>query len=189
MCEYCEEVAKIYQLDINRLLEDLAKQKWKEKEPRPLTDTEKRHLCLSLLGYNALGIAIKEEEDGIWYSENKERRSRNIKTSMSRTINSYVKDLIYTSNDDDMKQELNESNGVLPTWIRILSFLLQNNYKKERAIPEHEIKGNYLLVEVPYEAQVELKNIADLIKTVNQKFGQGSLKIKEVYQRENNDNE
>ncbi len=128
LCSYCLEVEKVLDIDIQRLLKALDQQKGRE-----LSDQEQRYLCLSLLGNEPMDIARLDYYDMCSYGvrkdnpdlttaeleiavqeELKKKASQNIRPLLSKTINSYVKNLMGVTE--------------MPSWSNVMYFLKQNGY-------------------------------------------------------------
>jgi hypothetical protein len=128
LCSDCLEVEKVLDIDIQRLLKALGQQKGRE-----LSDQEQRYLCLSLLGNEPMDIARLDYYKMCSYGvitdnpaltpaqleiavqeELKKKASQNIRPLLSKTINSFVKNLMGVTE--------------MPSWSKVMYFLRQNGY-------------------------------------------------------------
>ena len=128
LCSDCLEVEKVLDIDIQCLLKALGQQKGRE-----LSDKEQRYLCLSLLGTEPMDIARLDYYDMCSYGvrtdnpaltpaeleiavqeELKKKASQDIRPFLSKTINSFVKNLMGVTE--------------MPSWSKVIYFLRQNGY-------------------------------------------------------------
>lgn len=193
LCPECRKVETNLEIDIKRLLEDLAIYKGKE-----LTEQQKQYLCLSMLGYEPIDIAKKEKYQHYYNqrkSENKnlsekeinelvkqdiKDRARNISNFLSESVNQYIIDLI-TELDDSL------SFNTRPPWLKIICLLIAKGYKK-KSEPIQKPSNRKMIV-IESDNETDLQKIIELIEFINQKFGHGSLKFENIESEEDEDNE
>jgi hypothetical protein len=194
LCQECVEVENILDIDIKRLLQDLAAKKRKE-----LTGQEKLYLCLSLCGHEPIDIAKKENYQNFYNkrrSENKKLteekihklvdrdikdRARDISNYMTKTINRYIIDLMKDIDASVSDEEPRKS------WAKIICFLRVNGYKRN-FLPSQE-QTERKQIEIKYKDVMRLKNVVELLVIFLEKSGNSSLRIKEIEQEENEDYE
>jgi hypothetical protein len=195
LCQECIEVENLLEIDIKRLLKDLATY----KRGRELTDLQKRYLCLSFLGNEPIDIARIENYQRLYVERKSENprsteetvnnlveqdirdRARDISTFLSKNINQYILGLLEKI-DNSISDETPR-----PSWLKILCCLKANGYKKVAASSQKPSSRKRIVIES--EDENNLQNIIELIKMVNQKFGNGSLSIEEIQSEGDEDNE
>ncbi len=195
LCQECIEVENLLEIDIKRLLQDLAR----HKGGKELTDLEKRYLCLLFLGNEPIHIAreenyqrfyiqrrsenksLTEEEVHKLVEQNIRDRARHISNYLSQSINQYILDLMKTFDNSISAQTTR------PSWLKILCFLKMNGYKKVAVFSQQPSSIKRIVIES--EDENHLQNIVELVKMVNQKFGNSSLNIEEIESEGDEDNE
>lgn len=196
LCQECIDVERILQIDINRLFNDLSRCKG-----RPLSENEKRYLCLSLSGDRAIDIARREDYNRIHYKCQNENpnlseeqlqelvdrklrdRANNIKTSMAKSINQYINDLMLENRNSATTLQPTEPR---PPWSKVICFLRKNGYKK---MVSRQQQSETISIEIDYEDTILLKDLFNLLRQFEERFGQGYLNINEIEQGQEGDEE
>lgn len=184
------EIENNLKIDAAKLIKNLAARKG-----RKLTKLEQYYLCRSLLGDEPVDIARSEYYKD-FYSDVKKTnhnlaeksiqklveekikiKAAIIRSNMSRTINSYISELMYEKPEksDQCDQEKRQN------WLKIVHFLIRNGYRKEIELEQEEWQNKKILV-LEAEGNLELKNIVQLLQDINQKFGSNSLTIRAISQ-------
>ncbi|NMG20197.1 hypothetical protein [Brasilonema bromeliae] len=195
LCQECTEVENVLEIDIKRLLKDLATY----KRGKELTKQEKLYLCLSFLGNEPIDIARIENYQRLYVEQKSENpslteekihklveqklrnRAHDISHYLSQSINQYILGLISTFDNS-----ISDKNP-RPSWFKIFFLLKANGYKKVAASSQKPSSLKRIVIES--EDENNLQNIIELIKMVNQKFGNGSLSIEEIESEGDEDNE
>ena len=191
-CPECRKVEALLNIDIKRLLDDLAKYKQKE-----LTEQQKQYLCLSMLGDEPIDIARKENYQHYYNKRKRENkdlssqeidelveqdiknRARNISNFLSETVNQYIIDLI-TKLDDSL------SFNTRPPWLWIICFLIDNGYKKNTPPIQ---KSNMKQIVIELKDETDFKKMVEFIEFMKQKFGHNALKFQTIESKEDEENE
>ncbi|MGK7872512.1 MAG: hypothetical protein AB4426_04140 [Xenococcaceae cyanobacterium] len=169
--ELCGKLENILNLNINKLFEEVTERKNRlinPNKPVALTFKEKRYLCLSLLGNEPKDIGRQDI-----------CAPKDIRTSLSKTINRYIKDLLY----DLLKEEKDEiylgwfgqlisdvggsadKSPPLPSWFKIYIYLLSSGYstRKEELetveikISDKNLKGEKVVFNVKNKGELLVK--------------------------------
>lgn len=199
LCQECRDVENILEIDIKRLLKDLAEKKGRKEGGKELTEQEKKYICLSFLGNDPIDIAriensqrlyvqirrenpsLTEEEIHILVEQKLRDRARDISNFLSNTVNQYILNLI-TNFDDSISERVPR-----PSWLKILRCLLANGYKKGAVFSEQPSSRKTIVINS--EDEILLKKMVELVKMVNQKFGNGSLTIEYIESEGDENNE
>ncbi len=194
LCPECRKVETYLEIDIKRLLKDLAKYKGKEKE---LTEQEKQYLCLSMVGYKPIDIAkqnyqlyynkIKAKNPNLSSEEIEELvrqdikdRARNISHFLSDTVNQYITDLV-------SKLDVSLSCKKRPSWLRIICLLKAKGYKKKPEPIQQPSNMKKIIIELKDET--DFKKMVEFIEFMKQKFGHDALNFQTIESNEDEDNE
>jgi hypothetical protein len=151
LCSECKEVEDILEIDLQRLFQDLAEKKRSVlnlKSPKSLTDDEKFHICLLLLGNTPRDIV--EKKFNLSEGQRINKRTSNLRKTLSITINSYFKELI-----SDLEKKI-DTPKQLPSWANIIVFTIKH-YKKESNLTFKQ--SQKITIEIPYDGNLSNKNI------------------------------
>lgn len=144
ICSECQEAAQIFDIDIEKFLEDLGRQKGKA-----LDEQEQKYLGLSLLGKDPRDIAKEYNYE-----------PESVRTIISGSIGSYIKSLMIE--DGFLKENATDRR---PSWLKIVKYAKEKYPKRNREQEKFKI-----IITIECSSDIVLKPITNIIGLVRKKL-------------------